>query len=88
MYYLHKSLRKMTNKQISMGKILYRISTSPVDFFSPHRMLKYGNPISLVWFSKYAIRGLKPVKDMVADLCHFSWSAPLLTLDIGLMFLP
>jgi len=39
-----------------------------VNFNLPsHKMIEYGNQIGLIWFSKYALRILKPIKDMVKE---------------------
>jgi hypothetical protein len=66
--YKHYTSPARGNKQLDHKTAVAQVIHEFVDFNLPtHRMLEYGNAIGLVWFSKYALRILKPVKNMIAD---------------------
>lgn len=55
-----------------------------INFSLPtHRTLEYLNSIGLIWFSKYQLRVLKQIKNLVADKPFTALSTLLLTSTIG-----
>lgn len=57
-----------TSKGMEHKEAVSRVSDEFINFAVPtHRMLEYANNIGLVWYSKYGIRVLKHIKNVVQD---------------------
>jgi hypothetical protein len=57
-----------TKEGMSHEKAIAQVMHEFVNFNLPtHRMLEYANSMGFVWFSKYALRILKPLKDSIKE---------------------
>ncbi len=64
-YVLYK---KYTKEGMGHDAAIAAVNEEFVNFELPtHRMIEYGNNIGLIWFSKFALRVLKPMASMVAE---------------------
>jgi hypothetical protein len=89
-----------TSKGMEHKEAISRVSDEFINFAVPtHRMLEYANNIGLVWYSKYGIRVLKHIKNVVQEhpfstLATFlvgsqnniMYSIPGITKNVGAMF--
>jgi len=66
--YQHYTSAERGNAKLSHEQAVAQVIHEFVNFNLPsHRMVEYLNSVGLLWFTKYALRVLKPVKDMVQD---------------------
>jgi len=83
--YQHYTHTDRGNQKLSHEQAIAQVLDEFVNFNLPsHRMVEYLNSVGLLWFTKYSLRVLKPIKNMVQDKPFEAVSAFALGHTLGL----